>query len=77
MHNIYSIVLCGSMWISRVKKYKILNPTQLLIEVVFNKLKQIQNTTNITEITENLLNPVCRTNIQLVRISHQLSTAQI
>ena len=64
------------MWISRVKKYKILAPTQLFF-VVFYKLKPIQNTTNITEITENLLNSVPHTlKFKLVTISHLLSTTQ-
>ena len=55
MHSIYLLISCGSMWISRVKKYKILTPTQLFIVVVFYKLKPIQNTTNITEITQKFI----------------------
>ena len=43
------------MWIFRAKKFKILAPTQLFIVAVFYEFKPIQNTTNITEITENSL----------------------
>ena len=42
------------MWISRAK-IQILDPTQLFIIAVFYKVKPMQNTTNITEITENSL----------------------
>ena len=64
------------MWIFEAKKYKILIPTQLFI-VVFYKLKPIQNTTNITEITKNFLNLVPHMQIfKLVRISHPLCTTQ-
>ena len=42
------MILCGFLGI----KIKILFCTQIFIAVVFYKLKPIQNTTNITEITK-------------------------
>ena len=50
------------MWVFQVKNVKLQATAKLFIVALFYQINPIQNTTNITEITENLLKLVPHTN---------------
>ena len=53
------------MWVFQVKNVKLQATTKLFIVAIFYQINPIQNTTNITEITENSLNSVPHTNLKI------------
>ena len=53
------------MWVYQVKNVKLQATTKLFIVAILYQTNPIQNTTNITEITENLLNSVPHTNLKI------------
>ena len=84
-HGIYSITFCSYKWSYNIKYIKWAT-TQFFVVALFYKLNPTQNTTNITKITENLLNSVphainnknskifslivCSRNLTLIMLSH-------
>ena len=56
---------CNYMWVFQVKNIKLQATAKLFIVAIFYQINPIQNTTNITEITENLLNLVPHTNLKI------------
>ena len=53
------------MWFFQVKNIKLQATTKSFIVALFYKINLTQNTTNITEITENLLNSVPYKNLKI------------
>ena len=49
------------MWVFQVKNVKLQATTKLFVVAIFYQINPIQNTTNITDITENSLNLVHHT----------------